>query len=37
MVIVLEAQTAVTPAGRPVAVPMPDAPEVTWVIFVKAV
>jgi hypothetical protein len=37
MVIVLEAQMAVTPAGRPVAVPMPDAPVVTCVIFVKEV
>ena len=37
MVIVLEAQAAVTPAGRPVAVPIPVAPVVTCVIAVKAV
>ena len=37
MVIVLDAQTAVTPAGKPVAVPIPVAPVVVWVILVKAV
>ena len=37
MVIVLEAQAAVTPAGRPVAVPIPVAPVVVCVIAVKAV
>ena len=37
IVIILLAQTAVTPAGKPVAVPMPVAPVVAIVIFVKAV
>ena len=37
MVIVLDAQDAVTPAGRPVAVPIPVAPVVVWVIAVSAV
>ena len=37
MVIVFAAQDAVTPAGRPVAVPIPVAPVVVWVIAVKAV
>ncbi len=37
MVIVFDAQDAVTPAGRPVAVPIPVAPVVVWVIAVKAV
>ena len=37
MVIVLEAQAAVTPAGRPVGVPIPVAPVVVCVIAVKAV
>ena len=37
IVITLLAQTAVTPAGKPVAVPMPVAPVVVIVIFVKAV
>ena len=37
MVIVLEAHSAITPAGRPVAVPMPVAPVVTCVIFVNLV
>ena len=32
IVIVLAAQVAVTPAGRPVAVPMPVATVVVWVI-----
>ena len=36
MVIVLVAQAAVTPAGSPVAVPIPVAPVVVWVIFVNA-
>ena len=37
IVIVLDAQEAVTPAGRPVAVPIPVAPEVVWVIAVRVV
>jgi hypothetical protein len=37
MVIVFEAQEAVTPAGRPVAVPIPVAPVVVCVIFVRGV
>ena len=37
IVIVLEAQAAVTPAGKPVAVPMPVAPVVTCVMLVNAV
>ena len=37
IVIVLDAQVAVTPAGRPVAVPIPVAPVVVWVIAVRAV
>ena len=37
IVIVLDAQTAVNPAGRPEAVPMPVAPVVTCVILVSAV
>ena len=37
MVIVLDNQEAVTPAGRPVAVPMPVAPVVVWVIAGRAV
>ena len=37
MVMVLLAQAAVTPAGNPVAVPMPVAPVVIWVIGVRAV
>ena len=37
MVIVLLAQAALTPAGNPVAVPIPVAPVVACVIFVKAV
>ena len=37
MVIVLLAHAALTPAGNPVAVPMPVAPVVAWVILVKAV
>jgi hypothetical protein len=37
MVIVLEAHAAVTPAGKPVAVPIPVAPVVVCVIAVKAI
>ena len=37
MVIVLDAKAAVTPAGNPVAVPIPVAPVVAWVMFVNAV
>ena len=37
MVIVSDAHAAVTPAGNPVAVPIPVAPDVAWVILVKAV
>ena len=37
MVITFAAQLAVTPAGRPVAVPMSVAPVVVCVIFVKTV
>ena len=37
IVIVSPDQTAVTPAGKPVAVPIPVAPVVVCVIFVKAV
>jgi hypothetical protein len=37
IVIVLVAQTAVTPAGKPIAVPIPVAPVVACVIFVKTV
>ena len=37
MVIVLLNQVAVTPAGNPVAVPIPVAPVVLWVIAVRAV
>ena len=37
MVIVLLAQAAVTPAGNPVAVPIPVAPVVVCVIGVRAV
>ena len=32
MVIVFAAHVAVTPAGNPVAVPMPVAPVVVWVM-----
>ena len=35
MVMVLELQLAVTPLGSPVAVHMPVAPVVVWVIFVR--
>ena len=37
MVMVLEDQTALTPAGNPVGVPIPVAPVVLWVIFVSNV
>ena len=37
MVITSEAQAALTPAGNPVAVPIPVAPVVACVIFVNAV
>ena len=37
MVIVLLAHAAVTPVGKPVAVPIPVAPVVVWVIAVIAV
>ena len=37
IVIVLLAQAALTPAGNPVAVPMPVAPVVACVILVNAV
>ena len=37
MVIVLDAHAAVTPAGNPVADPIPVAPVVVWVMAVKAV
>ena len=37
IVITFAAQSAVTPDGRPVAVPMPVAPVVSCVISVKAV
>lgn len=37
MLIVFEDQDAVTPAGRPVGVPIPVAPVVVWVIAVSTV
>jgi hypothetical protein len=37
IVIILIAQAAVIPVGKPVAVPMPVALVVAWVIFVKDV
>ena len=37
MVIVLLAHAAVTPEGNPVAVPIPVAPVVAWVMLVNAV
>ena len=37
IVIVLDAQVAVTPAGMPLGVPMPVAPVVVCVIAVRAV
>ena len=35
--MVLAAQVAVTPDGKPIGVPLPVAPVVVWVIAVKAV
>ena len=37
MVITFAAQAALTPAGRPVAAPMPVAPVVVWVMLVSTV
>jgi hypothetical protein len=37
IVIVLPAHAAVTPAGKPVAAPMPVAPVVVWVMAVRGV
>ena len=37
MVMVLASQAAVTPLGKPVAVPIPVAPVVIWAIGVKIV
>ena len=37
IVIVFPAQAAVNPVGNPVAVPIPVAPVVVWVMFVNAV
>ena len=37
IVMVLLAQAAVTPVGKPVAEPIPVAPVVVWVIAVNAV
>ena len=37
IVMVLLAQAAVTPVGKPVAAPIPVAPVVVWVIAVNAV
>ena len=37
IVMVFEAHAAVTPAGKPVAIPIPVAPVVAWVIAVKGV
>ena len=37
IVIVLDSQAAVTPAGKPVAVPIPVAPVVVRVMLVKIV
>ena len=37
MVITLAAQTAVTPAGKLTAAPIPVAPVVAWVILVNTV
>ena len=37
MVIVLEDQLALTPAGKPVDAPIPVAPVVLWVISISAV
>ena len=35
MVIILDAHAALTPAGKPVADPIPVAPVVVWVMFVN--
>ena len=37
MVITFADHAAVTPAGNPVAAPIPVAPVVAWVMFVNAV
>ena len=37
MIIVFADQVAFTPAGNPVYAPIPVAPVVVWVIFVKGV
>ena len=37
IVITFAAHAALTPAGNPVAVPIPVVPVVAWVILVKAV
>ena len=37
IVITFADHVAVTPAGSPIAVPIPVAPVVVWVMFVKAV
>ena len=37
MVMVFEAQDALTPVGKPVAVPIPVAPVVVWVMAVRGV
>ena len=37
MVITFAAQAALTPAGKPVAAPMPVAPIVVWVMLVSTV
>ena len=37
MVIVFAAHAAVTPAGRPTAAPIPEAPVVVWVMAVRGV
>ena len=37
IVMILDTQAAVTPAGSPEAVPMPVAPVVMWVIAIRAV
>ena len=37
MVMVFDAHAAVTPAGKPVAVPMPEAPVLELVILVNGV
>jgi hypothetical protein len=37
MVITLPIQDAVTPVGKPVGAPIPVAPVVAWVMFVRTV